>query len=608
MRGIGRSLRWLAAVVLAAGFVGGASASAFEAHNFIEPSFGSLKAMNGLAVDLSTGDVYALDSGIPNSSREVQVFGATGGAPAGGGPSSFAGASSPAGRWGGEPQYIGYMGGVAVDNACAQGGLSGGECASFDPSSGAIYVYDTANGVVDRYRLNGSQEYEYVSQLNVGSPGQGIAVDSAGDVYVFGGGGLSEFNPAGELIQTFSVGPFGPKELIPFHSLAVSSNGTIYAQAFVNALSTSVVVEMKRSSLTGAVEGEPMELPGTEHTKAVAFDQATGQLFVDRGSSVEAFDGAHELVSRFGTGVISKSEALAVDEATGEVYVANGTELIDRFGPGLTAALPGVDEPPPSASGVTRTTALISGKVDPENATTAWHLEYVAAGEYEPGAANPYAAGGRTATSMLPPAAVGEGVGPLPLTGLLAGTTYHYRLVAGSEVGTTYGQDHTFTTAPATPPAARTDAASEVTQTSVTLSGVVEPQRLQTSYEFEVGTDTTYGGAKLFGNAGRSAGPEPVSSTLAYLIPGTTYHYRLVAANEDGVTYGQDVTFTTPGVPSPIVQPPTVALIPSPTVAFPSVLGAITKPQGSRKGAKKRRKVGRRKRTPGKKRARGRKR
>jgi hypothetical protein len=153
-------------------------------------------------------------------------------------------------------------------------------------------------------------------------------------------------------------------------------------------------------------------------------------------------------------------------------------------------------------------------------------------------------------------------------------------------VGTTYGADHTFTTAATTPPVVTTGAASEVTQTGVLLSGTVDTRELQSSFEFEVGTDTGYGGAKLFGNAGRG-GTEAVSAGLQFLIPGTTYHYRLVASNADGTSYGQDMTFTTPGVPAPISQPVAEALIPSPTVRFPSVAGAITKPVGSTKAHKR---------------------
>jgi hypothetical protein len=106
--------------------------------------------------------------------------------------------------------------------------------------------------------------------------------------------------------------------------------------------------------------------------------------------------------------------------------------------------------------------------------------------------------------------------------------------------------------------------------TSATLSGIVNPSGLQTSYEFEIGETTAYGGAQIFGNAGDAGGEEAVSTTLNYLVPGTTYHYRVVATNVDGTTYGADETFTTPGVASPIAQPSSAPLLSSAAVAFPS--------------------------------------
>jgi hypothetical protein len=378
------------------------------------------------------------------------------------------------------------------------------------------------------------------------------------------------------------------------------------------------VMEVKRSSLTGPVEGEPVVIPGTEGPyrrgvgapgpKGMTFDAATGQLFVEFGGFGEVLNGAHEVVGSFGAGAPQRGRGLAVNEATGELYVVGEIESnIYRFGPGVTATAPVLDQPAPSVAALTRTSAQLSATIDTGDATTSWKLEYVAASQFQPGAANPYASGGSTATVKLAPSATGTEVGPVPLTGLLAGTTYHYRLVAVNELGATDGEDHTFTTAAVTPPLATTGTASEVTQTGVLLSGTVDSQELQTSYEFEVGLDTSYGGAKLFGNAG-NGGTEAVSASLQYLIPGVTYHYRLLASNEDGTSYGQDMTFTTPGVAAPIAQPPNSVFVPNPTVTFPSVAGAITKPRlTTKKKVKKRKRVRRGKLGAGKRKGKSRK-
>src|SRR5262249_3281121 len=42
-----------------------------------------------------------------------------------------------------------------------------------------------------------------------------------------------------------------------------------------------------------------------------------------------------------------------------------------------------------------------------------------------------------------------------------------------------------------------------------------------------------------------------VNATISDLVPGTTYHYRLVATNASGTTNGSDGVFTTSGSPVP---------------------------------------------------------
>ena len=115
-----------------------------------------------------------------------------------------------------------------------------------------------------------------------------------------------------------------------------------------------------------------------------------------------------------------------------------------------------------------------------------------------------------------------------------------------------------------------------MTQAGVTISGIVDSRGIETSYTFEVGTDTSYSGAKVFGGAGQGEGAESIAVALEDLAPGTTYHYRLTATNADGTSYGQDMAFTTPGVPSPITQPLTLPLLATPTIAFPTETGTTT--------------------------------
>ena len=312
-------------------------------------------------------------------------------------------------------------------------------------------------------------------------------------------------------------------------------------------------------------------------------------MFVGEGSEIAEYSQAGELQLRFGSteplggslGVESRGAiALAVNGRSDRVYVANVSHGdVDVFGPVLGP--PVFEGVQPGVSGVARTSALIGGSVNPESGGASDYFEYVAAGEYQPATVEPYREGGRTAIESLAGGHAPESVERVVLTGLRPGTTYHYRMVVTNANATTYGPDEMFTTAAATPPVVSTGAASEVSATGATLSGVVGPQSLPTSYVFEVGTDTSYGGARLFGNAGSSGGEVAVSVGLQYLVPGTVYHYRLAATSFDGTTFGQDGTFTTPGVPSSVVQPSSAPLIASPVVQFPSITGAITAPSAA---------------------------
>jgi hypothetical protein len=118
-------------------------------------------------------------------------------------------------------------------------------------------------------------------------------------------------------------------------------------------------------------------------------------------------------------------------------------------------------------------------------------------------------------------------------------------------------------------PGATTGEASNVTSTSATLNGTVNPNKESTTYHFEYGPTTAYGTntpdqGPVGGNAGKSA-----SADLTQLQPSTTYHFRLVATNPSGTTQGTDKTFTTlgPGQAPPGGNAVTITNAP-PSIAF----------------------------------------
>ena len=134
------------------------------------------------------------------------------------------------------------------------------------------------------------------------------------------------------------------------------------------------------------------------------------------------------------------------------------------------------------------------------------------------------------------------------LSGLASGTTYHYRVVATNGAGTSRGADGIFATSAA--PAAVTGSATNVTTSSATLNGTVDPNGRATIWYFEYGTSTSYGSKTSEHSAGSGGSAVPVTIGVSGLARGRVYHYRLVATSDAGTSRGADQTFSTAGAPS----------------------------------------------------------
>ena len=74
----------------------------------------------------------------------------------------------------------------------------------------------------------------------------------------------------------------------------------------------------------------------------------------------------------------------------------------------------------------------------------------------------------------------------------------------------------------------------------------MNPEGHETTYRVEYGTTAGYGSSTPVATlAGRAFEDEPVSVALSGLQPRTTYHFRVVASNSAGTTFGADEVFTT---------------------------------------------------------------
>ncbi|MDY6988728.1 MAG: hypothetical protein SWQ30_11810 [Thermodesulfobacteriota bacterium] len=94
-------------------------------------------------------------------------------------------------------------------------------------------------------------------------------------------------------------------------------------------------------------------------------------------------------------------------------------------------------------------------------------------------------------------------------------------------------------------PTAVTGVASAITISTATLTGTINPNGLATTYHFEYGRDTAYGKTTAEADAGSGSDDVSVDMGIAKLKDDTVYHFRLVAMNSAGVTYGDDMTFKT---------------------------------------------------------------
>jgi hypothetical protein len=100
-------------------------------------------------------------------------------------------------------------------------------------------------------------------------------------------------------------------------------------------------------------------------------------------------------------------------------------------------------------------------------------------------------------------------------------------------------------------PDAQTRDATQVTAGGATLQGWVKPRNSSTTYWFQYGTTNAYGQSTPTGSAGDDDEWSSVARTVTGLAPGTTYHFRVVAAHGAAIKPGLDKTFTTIGGGAP---------------------------------------------------------
>ncbi|UCH10733.1 MAG: VCBS repeat-containing protein, partial [Fidelibacterota bacterium] len=115
------------------------------------------------------------------------------------------------------------------------------------------------------------------------------------------------------------------------------------------------------------------------------------------------------------------------------------------------------------------------------------------------------------------------------------------------QVLTNVAVDQFLTITEEVPPAiVTTNPATDITSTTATLHGTVNPYNLETKITFEYGTTTDYSDT-VDATPGqiRGFGDQAVSVAITGLEPSSGYHFRVVAENTSGRVEGADETFTT---------------------------------------------------------------
>jgi hypothetical protein len=96
------------------------------------------------------------------------------------------------------------------------------------------------------------------------------------------------------------------------------------------------------------------------------------------------------------------------------------------------------------------------------------------------------------------------------------------------------------------PPIVSTLSAAIVSSTSISLNGLVNPEALNTTVQFDYGSTTSYG-TTVTASQSPVAGSSNVNVSVEIngLTPNTIYHYRCKAINSAGTTFGADSVFRT---------------------------------------------------------------
>jgi uncharacterized repeat protein (TIGR03803 family) len=386
--------------------------------------------------------------------------------------------------------------------------------------SNNIYVTDFYNNRVEKFDCSGN----YLTQWGSNGTGNGqfqyadgIAVDSSNNVYVadYYNNRVQKFDSSGNYLAKWGSYGSGNGQFNLPESIAVDSRNNAYVTDFDNPR----VEKFDRNGnylaqwgSLGTNNGQFNYPPG-----GVAVDSSNSVYVVDYGNGrVQKFDGNGNYLTQWG----SSGRSVAVDSSGNYIYVTDsGNGRIQIFVNNANIVPPIITNQPVSQTilaGIAGINVTFSvGVVGTAPFAYHWISNNVAV----PGATN----ASFTLTNVS----------------LSASGTY-YSVLVTNNYGSVLSSDAVLTVLPAL---VTTLPASGISATGAVLNGSVTLGPDEIVAWFDWGHDTNYGNiagaAILPGNNGSNN----ISAALSGLS-GNFYHYRIVAANDFGIAYGGDQSFT----------------------------------------------------------------